>query len=173
MISRFRFAKHLVLWGFWLPFSWSSFVALDLDGGPKRRSRRGQSDALERLRWGDRRRTFEESRNGSEGDVNVDIMSITSFLRQKIRVQVQQKYIPVSFHRKVVMLINSVVDVLLANLEPAWGSMCHVCHPSTWPWFSSWWSYILFPILAFCCGSSTAMVPIKCLQGHSDTHIFR
>ena len=37
--------------GFCLPFSWSSFMALDLDGGPKRRSRRGQSDALERLRF--------------------------------------------------------------------------------------------------------------------------
>eukprot|EP00438_Fugacium_kawagutii_P027723 Skav222572 [mRNA] locus=scaffold791:237136:246432:+ [translate_table: standard] len=36
--------------GFQLPFPWSSFLALDIDGGPKRRSRRGQSDAVERLR---------------------------------------------------------------------------------------------------------------------------
>ena len=36
--------------GFLLPFSWSSFLALDVDGGPKRRSRRGESDALLRLR---------------------------------------------------------------------------------------------------------------------------
>eukprot|EP00913_Durusdinium_trenchii_P035795 g33494.t1 len=36
--------------GFRLPFQWSSFLALEVDGGPKRRSRRGQSDALEHLR---------------------------------------------------------------------------------------------------------------------------
>lgn len=36
--------------GFLLPFSWSSFLALDVDCGPKRRSRRGESDALLRLR---------------------------------------------------------------------------------------------------------------------------
>ncbi|CAJ1337072.1 unnamed protein product [Effrenium voratum] len=36
--------------GFRLPFAWARFLALDMDGGPKRRSLRGHSDALERLK---------------------------------------------------------------------------------------------------------------------------
>ena len=39
-----------VLRGFRLPFAWARFLALDMDGGPKRRSLRGHSDALERLK---------------------------------------------------------------------------------------------------------------------------
>eukprot|EP00435_Cladocopium_sp_Y103_P015859 s435_g3.t3 len=52
--SRLASLAERLLWqsplGFLLPFSWSSFLALDVDGGPKRRSRRGESDALLRLR---------------------------------------------------------------------------------------------------------------------------